>query len=329
MSEELKRAAEQNKILEVRGGSHLYGTNTPSSDEDFIGIFMPPKEYVLGLKSVKEVDFSIIDKDSSGKNTADAIDKKLYEFRKFISLALGSNPNIVELLFVPEKSIVYQNNRGRRLLNLRNSFLSQMCVPKFLGYAKSQKHKMIIKLDRFTELQEGLEYLSEFENKQTMSQVDDRSKELKDPLFYRKSAGTHIHCGDICFEPGVYVKKARRMMKERISKATNRTELVLKHGFDTKFASHLIRLLYEGLMLLEYRELVFPLPMADLLLDIKSGKWELGRVIEFAEELEGKIASAAEKTKLPKTPDFNTVEAFTVGEMQAFLLARQETYGTH
>ena len=66
MSDTLKYEAESNRILEIRSGSHLYGTNTPESDEDFVGIFMPPKEYVYGLKSVEEVDLGVISKRADG-----------------------------------------------------------------------------------------------------------------------------------------------------------------------------------------------------------------------------------------------------------------------
>ena len=92
MSDKLREQARKNRILEIRSGSHLYGTNTPESDEDFVGIFMPPEEYVYGLQSVQEVDLGIKDKHADGKNTADAVDRKLYEFRKFVNLAQGEQP---------------------------------------------------------------------------------------------------------------------------------------------------------------------------------------------------------------------------------------------
>ena len=31
-------------ILKVRSGSNLYGTNTPKSDTDYIGVFIPQDE---------------------------------------------------------------------------------------------------------------------------------------------------------------------------------------------------------------------------------------------------------------------------------------------
>jgi predicted nucleotidyltransferase len=73
-------------------GSHLYGTNTPTSDIDICGIVMPSIEEVYGFEKMEEFDLSITDKDSSGKNTKDAVDIKYYEFRKFVKLAMENNP---------------------------------------------------------------------------------------------------------------------------------------------------------------------------------------------------------------------------------------------
>jgi len=322
MSDKLREAALEGKILEIRCGSHLYGTNTPESDEDFIGIFMPPKEYVLGLQTVKEVDFSTVDKNEEGKNTAEAIDKKLYEFRKFISLALQNNPNIIEILFVNEENIIECNEIGRRLLGLRHLFPCKQASKKFLGYAKSQKHKMIIRRDHFNELREGLEILNWCDNKTTMAEVfnlghvytpeEQANSEL---IFYKKEKGHHIHCGDICFEPGVYVKKARRMLEERLSKITNRSELVLKHGYDTKFASHLIRLLTEGIEILNTGRLEFPLPNAKNILDIKDGNFSVQEILKEAETLEEKYEKALEASTLPDKPPMKEIEKFTIQEM--------------
>lgn len=69
--------AEKNKILEIRSGSHLYGLNTENSDEDYIGIFLAPIEYHLGLQKVEQVDLSIKDKKNiEGTNKIEVADFK-------------------------------------------------------------------------------------------------------------------------------------------------------------------------------------------------------------------------------------------------------------
>lgn len=314
MSDDLKQLAEENRIIEIVGGSHLYGTSTPESDEDFVGVFLPPREYILGLQSVKEVDLGIKDKGDDGKNTVDAVDRKLYEFRKFLNLALGNNPNIIEILFANEDAIIEINDYGRALLEMKEHFPSKLCMQKFIGYAHSQRHKMIIRRDHFNDLRAGMDILEGIDDSHmTMETVQANNPEVFN------SNGHHVKVGDLNIERGSYVKKAKKIIGERLSKATNRTELVLKHGYDTKFASHLIRLLYQGLMLLECGEIIFPLPMAELLLEIKAGNWTVEEVLEHADKLEAKMDEVAEKTSLPKTPNFKAVEKFCIETMQTWL----------
>ena len=45
------------KILEIKVGSHLYGTNTPSSDIDYSGIVFPFETEVLDFAEVIESEF--------------------------------------------------------------------------------------------------------------------------------------------------------------------------------------------------------------------------------------------------------------------------------
>ena len=44
-------------------GSHAYGMQTKDSDIDIMGIFVPPVEYILGVKNVEQV---MINKEESG-----------------------------------------------------------------------------------------------------------------------------------------------------------------------------------------------------------------------------------------------------------------------
>lgn len=328
MSKDLQNYAESNKILEVRTGSHLYGTNTETSDEDFIGIFLPPEDYIIGLKSVKEVDLSIKSKGSDGRNTSEAIDKKFYEFRKFVNLALGNNPNILEILFADNINVLFTNSFGRDLLSRRHLFPCKQLSKKFTGYARAQRHKMVIKKDNFNELLEGYKLLQSMPDKMVLVEVvrHPSNKMMKDltnicsgfkPIFEKRHQ--HIYVGDLAIEPGVYVKKVRNMLKDRLDKATNRSELILKYGFDSKFGAHLIRLLSEGLELLKTGGLEFPLKNKYELLDIRNGRWSLEEVIKYSEDLENELLDAVKTSKLPNNPDYKQVEKFVIKIMREHL----------
>jgi predicted nucleotidyltransferase len=278
---------------------------------------MAPVEYILGMNSVEEVDLSVKSKDEAGKNTTEAVDAKLYEFRRFCKLAVQNNPNIIEILFVNEPNIIVANDIGQELLSMAKTFPCKEASRGFLGYAKAQKHKMIIKKDHFEELLEGYRLLEMFDPKAVMGQVYDYHEIRSETnIFQKKGTGVHIHIGDINFEPGVYVKKAMTILKERLDRATNRTDLILKYGYDCKYGMHLIRLLREGIDLMQDGCLTFPLAYAEELLDIRKGNWKVERVIEYAEQLEAQYEAAIEKSILPTKPSFNKVNEFAVRQMK-------------
>lgn len=312
------QVADENKILEIQVGSHLYGTNTPTSDLDYSGIFLPTKELVFGFQRVEEVNLSIVDKDEAGRNTKHAVDRKLYEFRKFVKLAIENNPNIIEQLFVNEPNIVYINEAGRALLAERDKFPYKGLVKKFKGYAFSQKHKMVIRTDNFHELDTAFNYLKDYAGQKEIL------VELKDKrLPFIKFNRDYCVIGDLNLQKGIYVKKAVGMIEERLSKVGNRKTLITKYGFDTKFASHLIRLLLEGQELINTGKIEFPLSYRETILDIKQGKWTIKEVLDYADQLEAEIDANVEKSPLPNKPRLAEIEQFSVNLLENHLTRKE------
>jgi len=313
---------EQNKILKIRTGSHLYGTNTPESDEDFSGIFIADEDYYFGLKKLEndELDLSVESRDERGKNTSEALDYKLYEIRKLATLALTNNPNIIEHLFVNQENILYADNYANMLLRNAHLFPHKGVYDKFIGYANSQKHKMIIKLENYEQLSAALEFFKQQESNEYIVMFRDDPKVKK--FFTEK--GSHFIIGDLNFQKHLMVKKVVFALNDRLSKITNRNELVLKYGYDTKFASHLIRLLSEGGTLLETGKLEFPLYNADFLLQIKQGKFELEQILSIAENLELELGRSKEKSLLPDEPQFEKVNDLVKQITRSFFWSKDE-----
>jgi hypothetical protein len=302
----------KNLILKVRVGSHLYGTSTPESDEDFVGIFVPSAEYLLGLRRIEEVDLGIKSKDVEGKNTKDAVDYKAYTLERFASLALQNNPNILEILFVNPENILFINETGQQLLDLRHEFLSTRIKHRFLGYAFSQKHKMIIKLENYEKLLEAVDYIDNHMDKQFLLDIEHH------PIFVRKE--DHVTVGDMNMPITVTTKKARKLLSDRLAKFGSRQELVSKYGYDTKFASHLIRLLKEGVELLSTGDLKFPLVWKGLLKDIRYGKYSMNDVLSMADVIEKEVEGLAETTELPTKSNWKLVEKFVIETHKKYIM---------
>lgn len=309
-----RELALKNLILKVRVGSHLYGTSTPESDEDFVGIFVPDAKHLLGLNSIPkgEVDLGVKSKDADGKNTKDAIDFKAYTLEKFARLALDNNPNVLEILFVNPDDVLFATDIGYQLLNLRHEFLSTRIKHRFLGYAFSQKHKMVIKLENYEKLLEAVDYIDHSTDKQFLLDIEHH------PIFVRKK--DHVTIGDVNMPVTVTIKKAKKMLAARLAKFGSRQELVSKYGYDVKFAMNLIRLLKEGQELLSTGDLKFPLQSRPLLSDIRHGKYSMSEVLSLADVIEKEVEGLYNITKLPHSPNRELVEKFVIDTHRSYVL---------
>lgn len=304
-----REIAEKNKILEIRSGSHLYGLNTENSDEDYIGIFLAPIEYHLGLQKVEQIDLSFKDKLESGRNSKDAIDKTFYELKRFVKLALDNNPNILEVLFVDEKNIIYINEFGRRLLNLKKEFLSKKIIKTFLGYAKSQKRKLMIKKDNLDILFKTKDFLERFNLNEGLI-----LPELKDEPEFKelfKVISKDVYgIGEYNINKNTTIKEALKKVNEIIKNSSNRKELIKEYGYDTKFAYHLVRILLELYEMITTNNLVFPLREKDMLMKIKLGKVDIETLFSIISDIEIAINSIidSKESLLKDKPNYDVVE---------------------
>jgi predicted nucleotidyltransferase len=142
----------------------MYGTNIETSDDDFGGIFIPEKDYVMGIKRCEQVTLS--QKISKTKRNAKGdIDYTVYSLPKIITLLGANNPNIIEFLYVPLHCILVEDKYAEELINNKDLFLSKKAYHTFKGYAYAQRHKLEIKKDNMTgrtELVEKFGYDTKF-----------------------------------------------------------------------------------------------------------------------------------------------------------------------
>jgi predicted nucleotidyltransferase len=90
----------------------------------------------------------------------------------------------------------------------------------------------------------------------------------------------------------------RRLLNQR-AKDVNRPDLVEQHGYDTKYAMHLIRLYGEARELMEHGRITLPHPDANHLVTIRHGKFTLSEIQQMATDLERDALAASERSHLP------------------------------
>lgn len=317
----MKELVERGKILEIKSGSHLYGLNTEKSDEDFVGIFLAPKEYVYGLKNVEQVDLSIKDKQENGKNTKDAVDRMFYEFKRFVNLASQGNPNIIEILFSHEDNIVYLSKAGKKLLDNRDMFVSKNIIPKFLGFSNSQKRKLMVKTDNMKALIDAMNFLqSEFEKgneKITLPELIG-NKEF-DSLFKEGKNKVHFYIGAHSLNRNITIKSAIKWLGDIIANTSHRIENIKNVGYEFKYASHLLRLLYQTIELCETGTLKYPLKDRELLLKVKRGEVPYQEFVQMVESAEDYLDMIKEDNKLPKKPNMEGIEKLVMEVYEEWL----------
>ncbi len=116
-------------IFESIVGSQAYGTSIETSDQDIKGIFVLPANAYLTLS---EVPPQI--SDARG-------DTVYYTLPRFLELALGANPNIIELLFMPEECVKIQTPAFQLLQQSRELFITKKAYESHIGYALAQIKK--------------------------------------------------------------------------------------------------------------------------------------------------------------------------------------------
>lgn len=113
-------------LLECITGSQAYGTATAQSDTDLKGVYVTPRESFYSLEHENQIN-------EENNNVM------FYELHKFMELLSKNNPNMIELLAMPEDCII----RKHPLFDLLKPdlFLSKLCKDSFAGYAMTQVKK--------------------------------------------------------------------------------------------------------------------------------------------------------------------------------------------
>jgi hypothetical protein len=298
-------------IFMCRGGSHAYGLNTPQSDLDIRGVAIPPKEYFLGF--VSRFDQAIW-------NEPD--DVQIYSIVKYFQLAADANPNILELLFVDWSDIIDIHPVWREVIGHRKEFLSKKCRYTYSGYAHSQL-KRIRAHRRWTLEPIAKPKRSDF----GLPEQSVLSAEVRGAIDACEKDGVKI---DFSEEVMAIFHAERRYgaakheyeqyegwLKNRNAK---RAALEREHGFDTKHAGHLVRLLLQCREILTEGDLHVRLRPDDLkmIIAVKNGEWKYDQLIEWTEEQDADMESVMQKSSLPRQVDRHKLDELLMWAVEEF-----------
>lgn len=114
-------------------GSIAHGTYIPNNDQtdiDLMGVYIDNIEYYYGLIDNEKKDYL-----EEKKDEWDAVS---YEIRKLFNLLLKQNPNVLMLLFLEEKHIIYKTDIWQMIIDNKECFNSKNAFHSFAGYVNGQ-----------------------------------------------------------------------------------------------------------------------------------------------------------------------------------------------
>jgi len=278
-------------------GSHSHGTYVPPSDPDAIddvdlmGVVLPPASHLLGLKSFTHWTCQ-----------RDELDIVAYSMHRLVELLVKGNPNVVGLLWLRPEDYLHRGRPFDRLQEARDLFSSKAMHTSFAGYAAGQLHRMT---SYSRDIQDEIDNLT-----RALSDAGWYVSEIMDRRPLPMPRG---------ITPAEANAKADRLRSLRAKyhaayMGEKRRRLVVQHGYDTKNAAHLIRLLR---MCVEFFDTgllnVYRTHDADDLRAIKRGERTLESVKAEAERLFADAQKARDSSALPEQPNRNAVNDLIVG----------------
>lgn len=245
--ENYKKTLNRNNIIMLApAGSELLGLSDGKGDTDEMGITLETPKQLLGFAPFEQDQYRTAE-DRTGnvneKSKTGDIDLTLYGLRKFVRLALGGNPNVISMLFIPKNVCTIYTPTAKELQKLAPSFLSKNMAAAFLGYMQAQR---------------------------------------------------------------------LRLLGERGGRGVHRVDLEQAHGYDTKYAMHLLRLGLQGYQLMYEGNLSIPMSNSSIqmLRSVRQGEYSQEKILSYAQQYESSIKELLSENpqNLPERPDSAVVE---------------------
>ena len=323
-----------NMLVKHYAGSIAYGTNLPTSDVDFRGIFCgDPINVRTPFFPVREAE------------DMDEEDTKLFELSHFMKLAVECNPNIIETLWVEDTDIMFRTTAYDLLRHHREELLSAKIAYTTSGYAMSQlkrikgHNKWINQPQPITKPQQ-CDYVSLIQwfgdkkvlpSKFSIRQFNEGAMLVPYgsdtygvvPMSHRAairpqdgSLNDNIDNIDRTQLPpplaiikfnkeewSLACDKWKQYWDWKQNRNVKRSALEEAHGYDTKHAMHLVRLLRMGVESLRDGVVVVKRPDAAELLAIRNGSMTYDELLEMAKGLEAEIKVLQKTTQLRQKPN--------------------------
>lgn len=320
-----------NKIIEIKFGSTLYGTETPNSDLDLKGIFLPSAKQIV-LQNYKKTISTQRPKLINERNNKDDIDIEYFSLDRYLQLLADGQAVALDFFFHPDNMVTYKafgDHTFQFIKENKDKLISKDCT-SYISYSRTQAAKYGVKGSRMEALKRTLEMLNGFflhaklgDYESDIQKLIEENKSIvnldKTPLIQitqlldssKTKMVDHLEICNRKMPFGASVKFARDVLQKIYDEYGNRAHKAhLDGGKDYKALSHSVRVNSQGLELLKTGHITFPRPDAELLRDIKTRKLPFEQVSELIEQGLVDLVEAQKTSKLREKADQEWIDNF-------------------
>lgn len=320
-------------IVQIRFGSHLYGTSTPASDIDYKAVFVPPARDIL-LQRVRQTINNKRPKQTGEKNVAGEIDEEAFALHRYLSLLAEGQTVALDILFAPRWAMVSDPLPlwGEIVAN-RHRIVTRRAA-SFLGYCRTQANRYGIRGSRVHAVRSIVEWFdAAISERGHLAKLIDAADDL--PIFIaekrlehtqiigiphpsRPDPVPHLECCNRKVPFFSSLKDARAVYARLLDEYGARALMAEKNeGVDWKALSHAVRVGHEAMELLTTGEIAFPLRNAEHVLAVKLGALPYARVATEIEGLLERVAQAESNSVLRELPDLDFIDDLVAAAYKA------------
>ena len=311
-------------IVEMRFGSHLYGTATPLSDLDYKGVYVPDARDIL-LQRVQGTISQSRPKVPGERNSASDVDRELYSLQRYLELLSEGQTVALDMLFAPDTVMIGEPGPEWREIQANSDRLVTRRAASFVRYCRQQANKYGIKGSRVAAARTALTLLSglvdRYGTTPKLGQFDERINTALIDIEHITVVPITLGSGDTIFHLDVCgrkmpftssIKNARDILQRLVDEYGQRAlQAESQQGVDWKALSHAVRVGTQAIELLRTGHITFPLPNAAHVFDIKLGRLPYQDVSREIEDLLVRVEEEARVSTLPDQPDYAWIEEFT------------------
>ena len=309
------------EVVKIKFGSHLYGTNLPTSDIDFKSVFIPTREEILLQRVPGSRTHGPSKKEDGIKNAPGDIDEESYSLQRYLSLLMDGQTVAIDMLFAPDENLISTSPTWDYIRFYKERFLTKKSAA-FLGYCRQQANKYGIKGSRvaaarvasnafngIVEYGKGLSKLSEWNGalEQLVREHPEHLAIIEHQVGSSGETGLFFECCGRKISYTSSIKQAAEVFTKIFENYGARAKQAeANEGVDWKALSHAVRVGNEALELLYTGNVTLPLSygIREQVLDIKQGKLPYQEVADIIEELLARVEIAAVESKLRDVPDY-------------------------